>query len=111
MKKFLAIYNAPAANMEAFAALTPEQKMEGMKPWMEWEAKFGSSIVNMGAPLFPANVSDASGNWSAGNSEVGGFSIVEAADAEAAKAIFEGHPHLSSGEGVSVAIHEFAPMG
>ena len=111
MKKFLALYIAPAANMEAFMALSPEQKMEGMKPWMAWEGKFGSAIVNSGAPLFPANVIDASGKWSGSSSEVTGFSIIEAADIEAAKAIFDGHPHLASGEGTSVEIHEFAPMG
>ena len=35
MKKFLVIYHAPAEAMEMMANASPEEKAEGMKPWME----------------------------------------------------------------------------
>ncbi len=39
MKKFLVLYYAPAAEaMKMMGNATPEQKADGMKPWMEWAA-------------------------------------------------------------------------
>ncbi len=34
MSNFIVFYHAPASAMEQMATATPEQKEEGMKPWM-----------------------------------------------------------------------------
>ena len=37
---------------------------------------------------------------------VGGYSIIQADDLDAAVALMEGHPHFMSGEGATIRIHE-----
>lgn len=95
MKKFLVLYYAPAEEaMKMMATATPEQKEAGMKPWMDWMAKCGSALVDGGAPTAPGQVIGASGGWSGSTSDVGGYSILQAENIEAAKKLLEGHPHL-----------------
>ncbi len=110
MKKFIAVYYAPASAMAAMANVTPEQAAEGMKPWMAWKEKCGDAIVDMGAPLMPGAALDASGKWSGSSKEVTGYSILQGESAEQVKALFDGHPHLSWAPGTSIEVHEFAPM-
>ncbi len=110
MKKFVAIYYAPAEAMAAMANITPEQAAEGMKPWMAWKDKCGDAMVDLGAPLMPGQNIDASGNWKSSGTEVSGYSILQGESAEAVQALFEGHPHLSWAPGCSIGLHECAPM-
>ncbi len=109
MKKYLAIYNSPAEAMKNMAAATPEQKAEGMKPWMEWQARIGDRLVDMGAPLTPGNRANQ-GGWSESKTEVSGYSIVRAENLEEAKALFENHPHTSWHAGCSIDVAECVEM-
>ena len=110
MKKYVALYYSPAEAMAQMKNITPEQAAEGMKPWMAWKEKCGSSLVEMGAPLVAGQSSNASGNWTGSGSGVSGYSIVQGENLEEAKALFEGHPHLSWAPGCSVEILECAAM-
>ena len=110
MKKFLAIYNSPAEAKAAFASLSPEQMQEGMKPWMEWNQRSGDAIVDLGAPVMPGNTKDSAGNWSSTPGDAGGYSIVQAESLEAAKALFENHPHLAHHPASTVDLYECANM-
>jgi hypothetical protein len=88
------------------ANATHEQMEAGMKSWMEWFGKLGSALVDGGAPLgHPTSVS----NGSSAPLQVRGYSIVEAADMNAAKGLVTGHPHLVV-PGASVEILEILPM-
>ena len=110
MKKYLAIYYAPWEAMKQMATMTPEQMQAGMKPWNDWMEKHKTGLVGGGAPLMPANALSSEGKWSMSGKEVTGFSIVQAENADAAKKMFDGHPHLSWYPGCSVEISEFARM-
>ena len=110
MKKYLVIYSSPAEAMAQMKNITPEQAAEGMKPWMAWKEKCGSSLVEMGAPLAPGQKTGGAGTWAGGTSEVSGYSIVQGENLEEVKALMEGHPHLSWGEGCTVEIHEHIAM-
>lgn len=111
MKKFIAIYHTPEAAKAQMANVTPEQYGEMMKLWGAWGERCGENLVEMGAPVMGGHSLDASGNWTSGNQEIGGYSIVQGKDADAVKALFVGHPHLSVGiPGAKVEIHEFIPM-
>jgi len=110
MKKFVALYHAPAEALAQMANATPEQKMEGMKPWMAWKEKVGSGIVDLGAPLFGGQSISKGGQWGGSSKEVSGYSIVQGESLEAAQALFEDHPHLNWHPAASIELHELAPM-
>ena len=110
MKNFLVIYYTPASDMAAMANISDEDKAKGMEPWMAWKAKNDANIVDMGSPLMGGQSADTSGNWTASTKEVTGYSMVQAENMEAAKAIFEGHPHLSWGSSSSIEVYETVAM-
>ncbi|HMC97811.1 MAG TPA: hypothetical protein VKG92_09165 [Flavobacteriales bacterium] len=110
MKKFLALYYAPAEAMKMMANATGERKKEGRKPWMQWMEKHGANIEDIGAPLMPALAITPKGKWSGSSRDVTGYSIVKAESAEAARKLFEGHPHLAWTAGCSIEFAELAAM-
>lgn len=60
---------------------------------MQWAAKAGDGIVELGTPLgagkevSAAGISDTAAN-------LGGYSVLQAEDMDGALALLEGHPHL-----------------
>lgn len=110
MKKFIAIYNAPAAVMAQNANATKEDMEKGMQAWMAWKAQNDNHIVDFGAPLFPGQTTDKAGNWNAANTETSGYSILQGESLEQVQGLFANHPHLHWGEGCTIAVHEFMPM-
>lgn len=109
MKKFVAIYYAPAEAMAKMANITPEQAAEGMKPWLAWKERVGDAMVDFGAPLMPGQATTGD-NGSASSKAVSGYSILQAKDSESCQALFENHPHTSWAPGCSIEIHECAAM-
>ena len=95
MKKFLVLYMAKTADFEKMMKnSTPEQQKKGMDDWMKWMGNHKSSLVDGGAPLGKTKRVDAKATTDMKN-EVGGYSIVQAASADAAAKIFgKDHPHL-----------------
>ena len=110
MKKFLAIYYAPASALAAMANITPEEAAKGMEPWMQWNAKCGDHIVDLGAPLMGGQHLGTTGDWSGSEREVSGYSMLQGNSIDEVKALFEGHPHLSWAPGCAVEVYECAPM-
>lgn len=110
MKRYIVTYLAPPmAAMEAMKNATPEQKEEGMKPWMAWMESCGSALIDGGAPLMAAGKLTPSG-WQNPNSNVTGYSILEAENLEAAKALIQDHPHLQWIDGCELDLFEAMPM-
>lgn len=99
MSKFLVLYRADKATAEQMQQASREQMQATMDQWMQWSAKAGPAIVELGAPLAPVAAGD--GDW------IGGFSILQADSAEAVQAVLEGHPHTAMGG--TIDIHEFMP--
>ena len=110
MKKFIVIYNAPAEAMAKMAEATPEQKAEGMKPWLAWKDSVGSKLVDFGAPLMPGQRLLPDGNSQASTYEVTGYSIIEASDLEEARSLLSNHPHLAWTKECSIDVHECIEM-
>jgi hypothetical protein len=107
MAKFIFLYRGPATPMEDF---TPEQGAEQMAAWGAWMGRVSSALVDGGAP-FGARTSVSDDGADVATSEQNGYTIVEAADMEAAKALTEGHPFLTEGKGRFVLdIFELMPM-
>lgn len=110
MKKYLAIYYAPAEAVAEFTNATQEQKLEGLKGWFAWKDKLNNQLVDFGAPLMPGNAKTPKQDWSQSSRDVTGYSIVQAENIESAKNLFDGHVHLHSHPQASIEVHEFAPI-
>src|SRR5579862_4641781 len=105
MKKFMALYMAPAEAVAEMMKATPEQMKQGMDAWMAWGDKFKDSIVEMGSPLGKTTKVDTKGMSSMKN-DITGYSIVEAESGDDAAEVFEDHPHLSM-PGAHIEVIEF----
>ena len=101
------LYIAPVA-AEAQMNVSPEAMKKGMEPWVAWYKKFGNAIVDMGAPLGKGTYLDKKG-ISKGQTQVTGYSIVQANDMEAVKAMLTDHPHLMMPK-ASIEALEIMPM-
>ena len=110
MKKFLVIYHAPAEAMVQMANATPEQKVEGMKPWVAWAERCGDQLIDLGAPFFGGQKLRPDGTTQNSEREVSGYSILQAKDMAGARALLKGHPHLAWTGGCDIEVHECAPM-
>ncbi|RMI31461.1 gas vesicle protein GvpO [Nocardia stercoris] len=60
-----------------------------MQAWMDWVGRVGHAIVDLGSPLVPASPGAEPG--------IGGFSIMQADNAEALHELMRGHPHTEQG--------------
>ena len=107
MKKFMILYSAPVT-AEAQMNVSPEEMKKGMEPWNAWYKKYGKAIVDMGAPLGKGACFDKKGS-SKSQSQVTGYSIVQAKDMEALKAMLANHPHLMMPK-ASIEVLEIMPM-
>ncbi len=111
MKKFLVLYMASAADFDKMMKdSTPEQQKAGMDAWMKWMDANKASFVDGGAPLGKTKRVDAKGASDVRNN-VGGYSIVQAASADAAAKLFgKDMPHLQMMPGAWIEIVEIMPM-
>lgn len=107
MSKFIYIYNGPATPMDQF---TEEQSAKEMAAWGAWMGKVGAAMVDGGAP-FGARAAVSDDGSAATPTDLQGYTIVEAEDLDAAKALADGHPFLSEGKGrFSLEIFELVNM-
>ena len=107
MSKYIMIYSGPASDM---SQMTEAQGKAVMEKWGAWMGKVGAAIVDVGSPFGPGTsvVDDGSARQAA---ELSGYSIVEAASLEAAKALTDGHPFLSEGKGkYAIEVFELVPV-
>lgn len=107
MSKFIYLYRGAATPM---GELTPEQSEEQMQAWGQWIGRLGSSLVEVGNPFGERSAVTEDGG-SATPGDLNGYSIVEAADLAAAKALADKHPYLVGSDGrLSVEVFELVPM-
>lgn len=101
------VYKGEATDM---ADMTEEEGQEVMAKWGVWMQKVGPALADIGAPFGPgASVVD---DGSSGTTlSVTGYSIVEAADLNAAKQLTDDHPYLSDGAGAfAIDLFELMPV-
>jgi hypothetical protein len=97
MKKFLVLYRSSVSAADQMTAATPEQAEAGMAAWMEWAERNRDAIVELGSPL-------------GGDSDVSGYSVVQAESRDAAVELFKDHPHLRMPGDSSIELLEFLPL-
>jgi hypothetical protein len=88
----------------------PEQMEAVMGQWNAWAAKVGDGMVDFGTPLDHGVRVAADGSTSPSTREVAGYSLIEAADFDAALALAKDHPHLTMPGGCEIEVHEALPV-
>jgi hypothetical protein len=96
MTKYLVLYRSSASAAEQMAGATPEQAQAGMDAWTTWAQKAGDAVVDLGAPLGVVEPGGDTGD------PVGGFSILQADNADAVRAVLDGHPHAAIGGTIEI---------
>src|SRR5258708_40348050 len=95
MAKFIYLYRGPATPM---ADQTPEQGAERMAAFGAWMEKVGAALVDVGSP-FGASVSVRDDGTEGTAGDLIGYTIIEADDLAAAKALTDRLPFLSNTHG------------
>jgi len=107
MAKFIYLYRGPATPM---SDLTPEQGADRMAAFGAWMAKVGTALLDGGSP-FGSSTSARDDGTEGPAGDLIGYTIVEADDLAAAKALTNGLPFLSGRDGkCAVEIFELLPM-
>lgn len=103
MQKYLVLYHASAATMEAMMDATPDDMKAIMESWHAWAGRCGDALVEM-SPLSPGGRMTASGS---SPNEMGlvTYSVLQAEDLAAAQALLADHPHLGT-VGCGIEVYE-----
>jgi len=109
MKKFMVIYHAPQSAADEMSKASPEEMEKGMEPWMEWAKKCGDKLVDLGTPLGNGKKVEKGGS-STTDSDVNGYSILQAENIDEAVSLLQDHPHLNWVEGCSIEVFESMPL-
>ena len=79
-------------------------RQQAMAAFGAWAAGAGQALVDPGAPLgSPVTVSSAGASPGPASGPVGGYSILEAADSDAAVALLADHPFIGRGGSLQVS--------
>jgi len=107
MAKFIYLYRGPATPVPD---PTPEQGAERMAAFSAWMEKAGTALIDGGSP-FGASTSVRDDGTEGTAGDLIGYTIVEADDLAAAKALTDGLPFLSGRDGkCAVEIFELLAM-
>ncbi|MDH4334895.1 MAG: hypothetical protein OEW24_06500 [Chloroflexota bacterium] len=83
---------------------SPEEGAKVMQAWTDWFASLGDSVVDLGSPISQRRTFGADGAVSSGDADsVTGYTVLQAADIDAAVALAKTCPGLSSGTRFEVA--------
>lgn len=83
---------------------TPEGQQQAMAAFGEWVASVGDAMVDPGAPLIASRNVSASGTTDApADGPIAGYTLLRAADLDAAVKLVENHPFISRGGELQVS--------
>ena len=94
MKKFIVLYHAPVDAVKQTAIATPEQQAKAMEMWVQWAKSCGDKLVDLGSPLMNSQQMIPGGKSKDSDSDIVGYSILEAENMDEAKSLLQKHPHL-----------------
>jgi hypothetical protein len=101
------LYRGPATPMDQLSEADSAAQMEA---WGQWIGRLGPVLVDVGTP-FGERASLADDGTNAAPGDLNGYSVVEADNLAAARALADKHPFLSEGKGrFSVEVFELVPM-
>jgi len=107
MSRYMLIYKGEATDT---ADMSETQAAEVMDKWAAWTERLGPALADVGTPFGPGASIVDDGSTGAPIS-LTGYSIVRAADLDAAVALADGHPYLSEGQGnFAIEVFELMPV-
>lgn len=106
MTKFVVLYSADVSAEDQLQQQSEEEAAAGTQAWLDWSATMGGALIDFGQPLGNGRTVTAGGTAPTAGT-VGGYSIIEAADADAAVGLLQGHPHLKRG---TIEVYEAFPI-
>jgi YCII-related domain-containing protein len=89
MSRFLVTYHGSGMPDD------PELMEQAKQAFMSWVSEAGSAIVDPGAPVMM--VTQVSSGSTADAAQIGGYSIIEADDVDAATSVLSSHPYVARG--------------
>ena len=108
MAKFILLYKGPATPQSEF---TPEAGARLQQSWEAWMGKVSASLVDGGAPFTGTSTAVVADGTTRSASNLTGYTILEAADLEAAKTLVGGNPFLEDGSSrFAVEVYELGTM-
>jgi hypothetical protein len=111
VSKYLVLYRSSTSAAEQMAAADPEAGQAGMELWMNWAARVGSGMADMGSPLGSVATVTATGSTAdSSRPYIGGFSILEAESVDAVVKLLDDHPHFHSSGDPSIEVLELLPI-
>ncbi len=103
----MVLYSNPVS-AEAQMNVSPEEMKKAMEPWVAWFKKGGNAFVDAGTPLGNGmHFTKEAGTKS--KTEVTGYSIVQAENMDAVKAMLADSPHFMM-PNASIEVLEMMPM-
>ena len=91
--------------MAQMGSASAEEQKKAVAPWMEWAERCGSALVDPGSPLMGGQTLSKSGSSHSDKGLIA-YSILQAEDMQAAKALLESHPHLEWMAGCEIDVYE-----
>lgn len=95
MSKFLVLYRSTVSAADQMATAEPDSGAESMKAWMDWAQRAGDAIIELGSPTQTVDGGEP-------GSFIGGYSIMQASDAEALQGVLADHPHRGWGGTIEI---------
>ena len=109
MAKFLVLYNSTVTATEVMANATPEEVQASMAEWIQWrEAASKQAKIDFGLPLQAVGRVTSAGETDS-DTQVSGYSIVEAESKDIVLELLKSHPHVQR-EGNSIDVLEMLSM-
>ena len=102
MAKYLFVYYG--GKMET----DPKMAEKSMTAWLKWFKGLGMAMIDAGAPTLPGKTVSGNGVRSIGTKPVTGYSILQAANEDAAVKIAKTCPIIA--DGGQVAVYTLMPM-
>jgi hypothetical protein len=83
----------------------PEHEQDVMNAWFAWFGSLGDALVDGGRPIASATTIQGDGSvvTGGGSNPVTGYSVIDAADVDAAVQLAKGCPVLTAGGSIEVA--------
>ena len=108
MRNFLVLYMSPFSAEEQMQNASPEDMQKGMEPWVKWFGVHNQAIVDQGKPTGNEMNVTKTGSTKP-KTFIGGYSFLQAEDADAVKSMLSDHPHFML-EGSSIEVLELMTM-
>jgi hypothetical protein len=94
MCKFMLLYVGPAT--------PPDASHEG---WPDWFDDIGDRLIDRGSPMAKGLALQADGSTSGSGTDLNGYSIVLAEDADEVLGLAKDHPFLNQGDQYSIEVY------